>query len=198
MRSLLGVAYQRGLIPLDATSIQKAIDLNGVAVPLNQMAFQTGRAWVHDRASVERQLKPKKLDQTALSLDELIASRISHLTAYKSKSYAKRYKILIDKIRTVDMGSEQALTRAVAHNLAKLMAYKDEYEVARLFTDGRFEAQVKETFAGDFKLNFHLAPPLLSKFDPATGRPAKRSYGPWMMRSFRLLAGLKSLRGNTV
>ena len=190
---LLGVAYQKGLIPLEAASIRRAIEMNRVAVELNTLAFQMGRNWVHDPQSFEGLLSPKAAAAGERTLDEIVAHRMALLTAYKSGRYAKRYQKLVEKVRAIDEG--EALSRAVAHNLAKVMAYKDEYEVARLYSDGRFADRVANTFEGDFKLNFHLSPPLLSKTDPATGRPAKKAYGPGMMRTFRLLARLKGLRG---
>ncbi len=190
---LLGVAYQKGLIPVDAASVHQAIKLNGVAEALNLMAFQKGRQWVHDPSAIEVGLKAKQAPATERPLEALIAHRAELLTAYKSRRYAKRYQKLVARVRAVDQG--EALTRAVAHNLAKLMAYKDEYEVARLYATGGFQARVAEMFEGDFDLNFHLAPPLMAKTDPATGVPAKKVYGPWMMRAFGGLAKLKGLRG---
>jgi len=192
---LLGVAYQKGLIPVGSAAIMTAIELNGVGIDLNKLAFQTGRAWVHDRASVEADLKAPAAPMTELSLQELIARRVALLTSYKSRRYAKRYEKLVDRVVDADQGPDQRLSRAVAHSLAKVMAYKDEYEVARLYTDGAFEARVGRMFEGDFTLNYHLAPPLLSKTDPATGAPRKKQYGPIMMRGFRLLAKMKGLRG---
>ncbi len=188
---LLGVAYQKGLIPIGSEAIMQAITLNGVAVDLNQLAFARGRQWLHEPAKIEADLKPKV--EKHETLDDVIAHRVAHLKAYRSARYAKRYLKLVEKVRSVDAG--EVLTQAVAHNLAKLMAYKDEYEVARLFTNGTFEKQINDQFEGDFELNFHLAPPLTSKIDPMTGRPRKKAYGPSMMRKFRLLASLKGLRG---
>ena len=192
---LLGVAYQKGLIPLEAVSILKAIELNGVAIDLNVMAFIKGRQWVHAPAEVEADLAPPVAPFSERPIDDLIAHRSELLTAYKSRRYAKRFEKLVARVETIDDGSQRRLTRAVAHNLARVMAYKDEYEVARLYTDGVFNARVKEMFEGDYTLNFHLSPPLTSKIDPATGVAAKKEYGPWMIKGFKLLAGMKRLRG---
>ena len=171
---LLGVAFQNGLIPLKATSILEAIALNAVAVELNQMAFQKGRQWVSDKASVEADLKPKSKPLTERSLDDLISHRKTLLTAYKSGGYAKKYAKLMAKVMDADKDPDQKLSRAVAHNLAKVMAYKDEYEVARLYTDGSYQKRLEAQFEGDYSLKFHLAPPLFSKIDPNTGLMAKK------------------------
>jgi len=115
---LLGVAYQKGLIPVGSAAIMTAIELNGVGIDLNKLAFQTGRAWVHDRASVEADLKAPAAPMTELSLQELIARRVALLTSYKSRRYAKRYEKLVDRVVDADQGPDQRLSRAVAHSLA--------------------------------------------------------------------------------
>ena len=138
---------------------------------------------------------PKTLD--AMSLDEIIAHRSAFLTDYQNAALAERYRALVKRVRdaTTDGGYGEALPRAVAINYAKLLAYKDEYEVARLFTDGKFEKQLRDQFEGDFKFNFNLAPPILGGGKDALGRPKKRAFGAWMMPVFRTLAKLRFLRG---
>jgi len=193
---LLGVAYQKGLIPLSAEAIEQAIELNGVAIPFNLQSFAWGRMWVQDRAFVESRvtvapvIRPE--DQP---LDQLIAHRVADLTAYQNARYAARYKALVDRVAAVDPRDDKALTRAVARAAHKLMAYKDEYEVARLYSDGRFAKALAEQFEGDFTLKLHLAPPIFSKRDPDTGHLLKRDFGPWVLKLMPLLARLKGLRG---
>jgi indolepyruvate ferredoxin oxidoreductase len=199
---LIGFASQKGLLPLSPEAILEAIRLNGVAVAANQAAFRWGRLLAHDPARVEALVKsaakPATAERLSESLDEAIARRIASLTAYQDATYAERYRARIDAIRTLERervpGSDK-LSWAVAKNYFKLMAYKDEYEVARLYTDGTFQEQLTRTFDGDYRLEFHLAPPLLAKPDPETGRPRKMRFGPWIMSAFRLLARLKGLRG---
>ncbi len=138
---------------------------------------------------------PKTLD--TMSLDEIVTHRSALLTDYQDAALADRYRNLVTKVRNaaIDRGFGEELPRAVAINYAKLLAYKDEYEVARLYTDGRFEKQLRDQFEGDFKIKFNLAPPLLGGTTDALGRPEKRPFGPWMMTAFRMLAGMKGLRG---
>ncbi len=200
---MLGYAYQKGLLPLSAEAIEKAIEVNGVSIKMNTEAFRLGRLAVVDPARLETMMKgqeapatpPKTLD--SMSLDEIIAHRSALLTAYQSKRLAARYRKLVDKVRDAagNGGYSEALPRVVAINYAKLLAYKDEYEVARLYTDGRFEQQLRDQFEGEFKFNFNLAPPILSSGVDALGRPRKRAFGEWMMPVFRFLAKLKVLRG---
>jgi indolepyruvate ferredoxin oxidoreductase len=138
---------------------------------------------------------PKTLDE--MSLDDIIAHRSALLTDYENAKLAARYRDLVTKVRNAatDRGFGDELPRAVAINYAKLLAYKDEYEVARLYTDGRFEKQLRDQFDGDFKISFNLAPPLLGGAKDALGRPVKRAFGAWMMPMFKILAGLRGLRG---
>jgi len=199
---LLGYAYQLGGLPVSGEAIQRALEMNGEAVQVNQTAFEWGRRAALDQASVEALAAPRepgtearKLSQ---SLDEIIDRRIAFLTAYQNAGYATHYHELVSKVRaaeTVRVPGKQDLTEAVARYLFKLMAYKDEYEVARLYTDGSFAKQVAASFDGDLKLEFHLAPPLIAKHDPMTGRPRKMNFGAWMMNAFGLLARFKVLRG---
>ncbi|HSP23887.1 MAG TPA: DUF6537 domain-containing protein, partial [Saliniramus sp.] len=200
---MLGFAYQRGSIPLSGGAIEKAIELNGEAVPMNLEAFRLGRraaASPEGLAKLVSSLKaPTKAREVSQSLDEAIARRVEFLTAYQSAGYAKRYSALVERVRETEsktVPGQDALTQAVARNLFKLMAYKDEYEVARLYTDGSFLKQVDQTFEGEnLRFEFHLAPPLLARKDKTTGVPRKMSFGPWMMKSFRLLAKFRRLRG---
>ncbi|MDX1369021.1 indolepyruvate ferredoxin oxidoreductase family protein, partial [Pseudomonas sp.] len=193
---MLGFAYQKGLVPVSAEAIAKAIELNGVAVQLNQQAFLWGRRAAHDVAAVEKLASPKVVEAPRCeSLDEIVQFRVDFLTAYQNAAYAERYRALVQRVRLADQGADQALSRAVARNYAKLLAYKDEYEVARLYSDGRFIQQLEAQFQGDYRLEFHLAPSWLSKPDPVTGQPRKRRFGPWMLKAFGLLAGFKVLRG---
>ena len=199
---MLGCAWQRGLVPLNEESIVRAIELNGAAVGLNRAAFQWGRRAAHDLAALQAIATPREglpdNRRLSASLDEAIARRVAYLTAYQDAAYAARYRALVEQVRKVEAeripGSE-ALSAAVARNLHKLMAYKDEYEVARLYSDTGFLERVAGMFEGDWRLRFHLAPPLIAGPDPLTGEPEKRAYGQWMLRAFRLLAKLKRLRG---
>jgi indolepyruvate ferredoxin oxidoreductase len=199
---MMGYAYQKGLLPLSAASIEQAIEVNGVAIKMNTQAFQLGRLAAADPARLAAMMKgqdatvaPKTLD--AMSLDEIIAHRSALLTDYQNEKLAERYRKLVTQVRdaAANGGFGDALQRAVAVNYAKLLAYKDEYEVARLYTDGKFEKQIRDQFDGDFKISFNLAPPLLAGGTDALGRPRKRAFGAWMIPVFRLLAKMRGLRG---
>src|SRR6202012_561106 len=135
-----------------------------------------------------------------MSLDEVIAHRSALLTDYQNAGLAERYRKLTKQVRdaAMDRGFGDTLPRAVAINYAKLLAYKDEYEVARLFTDGRFEQQLRDQFEGEFKFSFNLAPPILGGGKDALGRPRKRAFGPWMLSAFKVLARLRFLRGTAL
>jgi indolepyruvate ferredoxin oxidoreductase len=189
---------------LSADSILQAIELNGEAVAMNQAAFHWGRRAALDLAAIETLAKPapeardenRRLSQ---SFEEAVARRVDFLTAYQNADYAARYRALFDNVKKAEVTKAPGhcgLAEAVARYLFKLMAYKDEYEVARLYTDGTFLKQVKNELGGDkLRFEFHLAPPLLARRDRATGVPRKMSFGPWMMSAFKLLARLKFLRG---
>jgi indolepyruvate ferredoxin oxidoreductase len=190
---LLGVAYQRGLIPLSAEAILRAIELNGAAVARNQEAFRRGRAAAWDEAAAAPPTPETK------ALDALIARRVEDLIAYQDAAYARRYADFVAKVRTaegarVGMGEER-LARAVAIQLHRLMAYKDEYEVARLHADPAWRAELARSFAGTRRVELHLAPPLLARRDPATGLPRKQAFGPWVLRAMGWLRHGKMLRG---
>ena len=200
---MMGFAYQKGLLPLSAQAILQAIEVNGVAIKMNTQAFQLGRLAAHDPARLVAMMKdqdetvaPKTLD--AMSFDEIVAHRSAHLTQYQDAKLADRYRNVVTQVRNAALngGLSDELPRAVAINYAKLLAYKDEYEVARLFTDGRFEKQLRDQFEGEFKLSFNLAAPMLAGKPDAQGRPGKRAFSAsWMLPLFRILAKLKGLRG---
>ena len=199
---MLGYAYQKGLVPVSAAAIERAIELNDVAVAGNRRAFLWGRRAAHDRAAVEAAAQAAQPEpaahRLATTLDEVVARRAAFLADYQDSAYAARYRALVERVRRAE--AERApgfagLAEAVARAYFKLLAYKDEYEVARLYTDGAFLKQVAEQFEGDYRLEFHLAPPLLAERDPDTGHLKKRGYGPWLLTAFRLLARLKGLRG---
>jgi indolepyruvate ferredoxin oxidoreductase len=199
---MVGYAYQIGALPLSAESIERAIELNGEAAAMNKAAFRWGRYAAADAAAVEKLVAPgtvspdRVLSQT---LDEMIDRRVAFLTDYQDAAYAARYRNWVEKAKAAESDKafgKQGLAEAVARNLFKLMAYKDEYEVGRLYSDGNFMRQVAEEFDGEnLRFEFHLAPPLLARTNPATGQPRKISFGPWMMPAFRTLARLKRLRG---
>ena len=196
---MLGFAWQKGWIPLEKSSLLRAIELNAVAVENNKTAFEWGRRAAHDRADFEKRVNPGQVVAFTkrTSLDDMIATRVEFLTGYQNAAYAENYLAFVQKVRGVDAASGEknlALTEAVARYLFKLMAYKDEYEVARLHTDGAFHAKINSMFEGDFKLNYHLAPPLLAKKN-LKGELQKQQFGPAMLTAFKVLARLKGLRG---
>ena len=186
----LGYAWQKGLVPLTRESIAEAVQLNAVSVKMNLAAFAWGRRAAVDEAAV-RAVISSKVEKKAETLHEVIARRVDFLTAYQDVAYAARYRDVVARVRAVS----EPLAFAVARNLFKLMAYKDEYEVARLYSDGSFAEKLSKQFTGDFTLKFHLAPPIRGRVDGFTGKPVKSEYGPWMMTGFRLLAKMKRLRG---
>jgi indolepyruvate ferredoxin oxidoreductase len=199
---MLGYAVQRGFVPISPDALNKAIELNGAAVKMNQAAFLWGRRAAVDLKAVERLVTPKTavVDSKAQSetLDEMIARRVAFLTDYQDAAYAERYRRLVDEVRAAEQQKAKgstALTEAVARYGFKLMAYKDEYEVARLYTSPEFRQKLEAQFEGDYTLRFHLAPPLFAKRDAVTGELKKTEYGPWMMKAFGLLAKLRFLRG---
>ncbi|MEP6740270.1 MAG: DUF6537 domain-containing protein, partial [Caldimonas sp.] len=202
----MGYAWQRGLVPVSRAAMQRAIELNGVAVASNQAAFSLGRLAAADPVACRELLhEPDPRDAHAETLDELIARSSGFLAAYQNSRYVERYRRLVDAVRDREaevVGSSSALplTRAVAEQMRKLMAYKDEYEVGRLFTDGSFEKQLAEQFEGDVRLEFYMAPPALVK-PKGTGRaalPKKRRFGAWMFPLLKVLARGKVLRGTAL
>jgi indolepyruvate ferredoxin oxidoreductase len=198
---MLGMAFQKGLVPVGSEAIKKAIELNGTAVKMNQAAFLWGRRAAVDLAAVERLIGPKaeieKSTTLSQTLDETIERRVEFLTAYQNAAYARRYMSLVEKVRDAEarIRGHGGLSEAVARYYFKLLAYKDEYEVARLFTDGSFKQKVASMFEGDYKLRFHLAPPLLAKRHSETGELVKSEYRAWVFGAFKVLAKLKFLRG---
>ncbi|MFN6952076.1 MAG: indolepyruvate ferredoxin oxidoreductase family protein, partial [Albidovulum sp.] len=180
---VLGAAWQRGLVPLSADAIRKAIALNGAAVAGNLRAFELGR-WAAAHPDAAAKAVEDRV-ATPLTLKERIDFRARHLAAYQDEAYAERYRRLV-------AAAPEDLREAVAEGYHKLLAYKDEYEVARLHLETAEKARAE--FDGDFRISVHLAPPLLAKIG-ANGRPVKREYGPWMFRAFRVLAAMKRLRG---
>ncbi|MDM9653259.1 indolepyruvate ferredoxin oxidoreductase family protein [Pseudomonas wenzhouensis] len=196
---MLGYAYQLGLVPVSAEALNKAIELNGVSVQLNQQAFLWGRRAAHDLAAVEKLAAPKVVEAPHCStLEEIVADRMQRLNDYQNAAYAERYRELVERVRKVDTDAQQRLSKAVARYYFKLLAYKDEYEVARLYSDATFRKQLEAQFEGDYRLQFHLAPSWLSKPDAVTGQPRKRSFGPWMLKAFGVLARFKFLRGSVL
>jgi len=198
---MLGMSYQRGLIPVSGKAIDKAIELNGAAVKMNQAAFLWGRRAAVDLGAVERLIAPKSEAVTSVrlsgTLDEIVDRRVGFLTAYQDAAYARRYIELVERVRDAEakIKGHGGLSEAVARYYFKLLAYKDEYEVARLYTDGTFKEKIASMFEGNFKLHFHLAPPLFAKHNEETGELMKSEYGGWALAAFKLLAKLKFLRG---
>src|SRR5690606_16525265 len=181
---LMGYVWQKGLIPISLSAIEQAIELNNVAVRFNLDAFEWGRRVAHEptprKAPVEMIFKP----ETA-ALPALVNRRARFLTSYQDEAYAARYRAFVESVceqekTRVGNAREMAFSCAVAEGLFKLMAYKDEYEVARLYTSGDFLSQLEKQFSGKPRLTFHLAPPLLAKRDPHTGHLKKREFGPWI------------------
>ena len=199
---MLGYAWQRGLVPVSWEALNKAIDLNGAAVKMNQAALLWGRRAAADLNAVQNLVAPRAEKQSSVrvseSLDEMIERRVAFLTGYQDAAWAGRYRQLVDEVRAAETRQapgSTALTEAVARYFFKLMAYKDEYEVARLYTSGEFRKKLEAQFDGDYSLRFHLAPPLLSKRDKTTGELRKSQYGPWVWHAFKVLARLRFLRG---
>ena len=195
---LLGYAYQKGLVPVAARAISRAIELNGVAVAFNRQAFEWGRRAAVDRASVERIAHVDAAPKADRDIDALIAHRAQFLEDYQDARWADRYRALVARVRSAEQSvgaADLPLTAAVAESYFKLMSYKDEYEVARLYTNGAFEAEIAEHFEGPYRLRFHLAPPLFAPRDPVNGHLRKLEFGGWMLGAFRVLARCKRLRG---
>ncbi len=196
---LLGHAWQKGLIPIGRAAIEKAIDLNGAGVAMNRGAFAWGRRFAVDPDAVRRRAGDiRETAPAAQTLDEIVARRIEFLTAYQDAAYAERYRSLVEKAKQAERkaapGKEDFAT-AVARSAFKLMAYKDEYEVARLHRDPAMRKQLAEQFEGEYRISYNLAPPLFARIDGRTGRPAKMAFGRWIEPAFWLLTRLKGLRG---
>ena len=194
---LLGLAFQRGCIPVSLESLTRAIELNGVSVETSKRVFALGRAAAENpdllRVS-EDKIEPVGVETP----QDVVDRRAIFLTDYQNAAYAERYcqaVALAEDAETLSTPGETGFSAAVASGLFKLMAYKDEYEVARLFTANDFQGAVDRQFTGPYRIKYHLAPPLLSRLDKATGRPRKSAFGPWVFNVFRVLAYLKGLRG---
>lgn len=196
---MLGIAWQKGAVPLSLAALERAIELNGVAVEANQLAFEAGRLWAAQPEAINQLLKQKSVTvaQRPQQLSEAIALYSKRLRDYQNQGYARLFERTIQSVlqaeQQVKADSEQLALEA-AHSLYKLMAYKDEYEVARMYSSPAFTEQLHQQFEGDFELNFHMAPPLISKMG-SNGRPLKRQLGSWMMKFFPVLAKGKALRG---
>ena len=193
---VVGYAWQQGLIPVSATAIERTIELNGAAVKMNIAAFRWGRRAAHNLAQIQAMVVPPA--PLPMSLDQLVIRRVADLTLYQDAAWAARYQGLVNQVIATEktlLPGRQDLAMAVARYGFKLMAYKDEYEVARLYSDGVFRDEIKKSFDGKGKISLHLAPPILSKPDPITGEPRKRRFGPWILSAMAVLARLKGLRG---
>ena len=198
---MLGYAWQKGRIPLSAAAVERAIELNGVAVASNLSAFDWGRRTAADRDAVVRRagrgvdVAPPRRPE---DMEAIVERRAAFLVDYQDDACAARYRTLVERVREAERTRAKGmrgLAEAVARGYFKLLAYKDEYEVARLHAAPEFRRRLEATFEGNFSLEFHLAPPLFARCDPATGEPRKSRYGAWMMRVFEVLARLKGLRG---
>jgi indolepyruvate ferredoxin oxidoreductase len=198
---LLGYAYQCGLLPVSAEALLTAIELNATAVGLNKRAFAWGRQAAIDLPAVERAASPQGKPGLPETLSDIVGHRAAHLTDYQNAAYAQRYRDLVTSVATIEQqrvpGSER-LALAVASNYAKLLAYKDEYEVARLYSVPSFREKLERQFDGNYRLRFHLAPPALGGTDATTGHPRKRAFGSWIMSVFAVLARFKGLRGTAL
>ncbi len=202
---MLGAAWQLGQIPLALESIDRAIALNGVAVPMNQAAFTWGRRAAHDPTGVEQWVKDHAptlaisiLPHQRQGLDDIVRHRSAHLLAHTGEALVKRYQGLVKRVREAEanLGMGDALARAVAHHYHRLLAVKDEWEVARLYSHPDFRASVAREFEGDYRLRLHLGAWPFAKKDPQTGKPLKAELGPWVLTVFAWMAGLKGLRGS--
>ena len=199
---MLGFAFQRGLIPLERSSIEQAIEINGMSVESNKQSFLWGRRTAHDGKRVWEMTASIAegflLEEPPEGLDELIQHRADVLTAYQNKAYAKHYLQLVERVRTIEtdrLPGSLSLTEAVARYYFKLLAYKDEYEVARLYTNGDFLKKIRGRFEGNFRLKLHLAPPLFSHRDSHTGEPIKSTFSSWIFPVLKMLSRFKFLRG---
>ncbi len=197
---LLGFAWQKGLIPLSFDALDQAIAINNVAIAMNRQSFAWGRLAAHDMAAVEKAAAPRMAAPARRepTLEETIADRVTRLTAYQNAAYADRYRQFVDKAIQAEKSKvrgHEGLGMAVARSLYKLMAYKDEYEVARLYADPAYMAQVRDEFGPEAKVHFYLAAPLVAKHDHK-GRPIKKKFGRWMLQVFRVLQHGRRLRGS--
>ena len=198
---LLGYAWQKGLVPLTQEGIERSIQLNGAAVELNKRAFTWGRILAVHPKALEAADSTEEKSSADETLDDKIKRCTAELTSYQDSRYAQRYVKLLQQVRNAERaakpGSEE-LSRVVADSAYRLMAYKDEYEVARLYTTEEFKESLAKQFSETGKISLWLAPPLLSRTDPATGRPRKRKFGPWILRAMAVMAKMRTLRGTSM
>jgi indolepyruvate ferredoxin oxidoreductase len=197
---ILGYAWQKGWVPLHRESLVRAIELNDVQVKNNLAAFEWGRYAAQHLDALMQHIRPsqvitfKKRD----SLEDIVANRMARLTDYQNATYAQLYQGIVERVRATEAPlGKTILAETVARHLYKLMAYKDEYEVARLHNQTGFLERINDSFEGDFKVNYHLAPPLWSKRN-AKGELVKRKFGPIMLTGFKVLAKFKGLRGTAM
>ena len=203
---MFGFAVQKGLVPLSVESIEEAIKLNGSQVKATLQVFNWGRMAAHDEAKLEEYLAKCGVEDTAepvsLTLDALIERRVKHLTDYQNAGWAEQYLDFVKQVRKAETaavpGGELKVTASVARYLSKLMSYKDEYEVARLYTNGDFIKRLKQQFEGDFKLEFNMAPPIIARPRKPGGEPQKIAIGGWMFNVLKVMARLKGLRGGAL
>ncbi len=202
---MLGAAWQRGQVPLKLASIDRAIELNGMAVSMNKQAFLWGRRAAHDLVAVERWLKERQpatvvtlVPRIKRSLEETVAHRSAHLRAHTGEALVRRYREFVERVRVAEaaLGQGDALARAVAHNYHRLLAVKDEWEVARLYSAPDFKAALEREFEGDYKLHFHLGAWPFAKTDPVTGKVRKAELGPWMLSVMGWMARFRGWRGS--
>ncbi|MEY8838939.1 indolepyruvate ferredoxin oxidoreductase family protein, partial [Cribrihabitans sp. XS_ASV171] len=189
---MLGYAWQKGLVPVSHAALGQAVLLNGVAVEKNRLAFAVGRAMAEDPSRLDGYRDPQPEKET---YDQLVARRAAFLAEYQDAAYAERYTERLEKFRADMPEASDEMLEAATKNLFKVMAYKDEFEVARLMTRRGFAEELAESFEGDFKVKYHMAPPVLNWKTDARGRPAKREFGPWMGKALRVMARMKGLRG---
>jgi indolepyruvate ferredoxin oxidoreductase len=194
---ILGYAWQKGWVPLHHASLVRAIELNDVQVKNNLAAFEWGRHAAHQPDVLMKAIQPSQVIQFKKreSLEDLVADRMTRLTDYQDSAYARLYQGIVEKVRATEAPlGKTLLSETVAKQLYRLMAYKDEYEVARLHTQTGFLERIQNSFEGDFKVHYHLAPPLWSKRN-SQGELVKSKFGPIMLTGFKVLAKLKGLRG---
>ncbi|MGD8324573.1 MAG: indolepyruvate ferredoxin oxidoreductase family protein, partial [Gammaproteobacteria bacterium] len=196
---MLGFAFQRGLLPLSGEALYRALELYAVNVEGNKQAFNWGRFAAHSPEIVADLLNDSRSsEKPATELSAIVARRAAWLRDYQDQAYAQRYRDRVSEIDALERRvapDSRRLVTAVARNLFKLLAYKDEYEVARLHTQTGFLEGLKKHFRNDFKTEFHFSPPFFARKDPTTGRPRKYRVGPWILPVLRLLARMRSLRG---
>jgi indolepyruvate ferredoxin oxidoreductase len=193
---LLGAAWQKGMVPISLPALMRAIELNGVEIEKNKLAFNWGRLAVHSPEKMQVLLRDERAANDDESLQDIIKRRAEFLVAYQGQSLADKYTALVEKVQSeTDQLGDDSLTEAVARSYFKLLSYKDEYEVARLHTQTGFLEKLRRDFGSKAKVRFHLAPPLLGGKKDARGRPRKKEFGAWMIPAFRVLAKMRGLRG---